>query len=114
MITSNLKFNQLSPKQYATYRAYLTTMGHCDIVAYGQFLADDVVLRSNNESPTEGKKAAIEGLVPYWQSFAEIEHDLTNSYGTDQNSVLEAFNHYVRHDGIEVTVHAVAFTDLND
>lgn len=44
MITSNLKFNQLSPKRYGTHLAYLTTMDHCDILAYGQFLSDDVVV----------------------------------------------------------------------
>jgi hypothetical protein len=48
------------------------------------------------------------GLGPYWQRFARIEHELTNIYGSDTNYVLEALNHYQRHDGQPVTVRAVA------
>lgn len=113
MITKNLRINQLSEKRYAVYLDYLTAMDNRDIEAYGKFLADDVVVQFNNEDPMQGKEVAKGGLGPYWQSFAEIEHDLTNIYGTDQNYVLEALNHYVRHDGKKVTVRAVAFTDLN-
>jgi ketosteroid isomerase-like protein len=113
MITENLRINQLSKKQYAVYLDYLAAMDHRDIEAYGKFLADDVVVQFNNDAPMHGKETAKGGLGPYWQSFAKIEHDLTNIYGTDQNYVLEALNHYVRHDGKKVTVRAVAFTDLN-
>lgn len=113
MITSNLRINQLSPKQYGVYLDYLTAMDHRDVEAYANFLADDVVVQFNNEAPLQGKETAKEGLGSYWQSFANIEHELTNIYGTDQNYVLEALNHYVRHDGKKVTVRAVAFTDLN-
>lgn len=113
MITTNLRINQLSPSQYATYLDYLHAMDHRDIEAYGKFLADDVLIQFNNDKPTQGKAASMAALGPYWQSFANIEHDLTNIYGTDINYVLEALNHYVRHDGQKVTVRAVAFTDLN-
>ena len=114
MITSNLRINQLSPAQYATYLDYLQAMDNRDTKAYGKFLADDVVVQFNNEPPMTGKETALGGLGTYWQSFASIEHDLTNIYGTDRAYVLEALNHYVRHDGKKVTVRAVAFTDVND
>ena len=113
MITSNLRINQLSPGQYAIYLNYLQAMDHRDVSAYGTFLADGVVIQFNNEPPMQGRETGLEGLGSYWQSFKSIEHDLTNIYGTDQNYVLEALNHYVRHDDKKVTVRAVAFTDLN-
>ncbi len=113
MITSNLRINQLSPQRYREYLRYLQAMDARDIEAYGKFLADNVVVQFNNEPPMQGKEAAVGGLGPYWQSFTTIEHDLINIYGDDQNYVLEALNHYVRHDNKKVTVRAVAFTDVN-
>lgn len=113
MITQHLRFNQLSPAAYQRYLAYLQTMDRRDSQAYGEWLADNVTVQFNNEPPIRGKAAAVAGLGAYWQSFASIEHDLTNIYGTDRYYVLEALNHYVRHDGQKVTVRAVAFTDLN-
>ncbi|MEM7488478.1 MAG: hypothetical protein AAF390_05070 [Pseudomonadota bacterium] len=58
-----------------------------------------------------GKAAVTAMLAGYWLSFAGIEHDLINIYGTDRSYVLEADNHYLRHDGVRVTVRAVAFTE---
>lgn len=115
MITNNLRINQLSIQAYERYLAYLQAMDNRDVKAYGQFLADNVTVQFNNDTPMEGgKEAVLQGLEQYWQSFARIEHDLTNIYGSDRNYVLEALNHYVRHDGQTATVHAVAFTDLNE
>ncbi|GAB2595306.1 nuclear transport factor 2 family protein [Spirosoma areae] len=115
MITSNLRINQLTADAYERYLAYLQAMDNRDVVAYGHFLADNVMVQFNNDPPMQGgKQAVLEGLGQYWQSFASIEHDLTNIYGSDKNYVLEALNHYVRQDGQKATVHAVAFTDLNE
>ena len=61
-----------------------------------------------------GKDTVLQGLGYYWQSFERVEHDLTNIYGTDRTYVLEALNHYVRKDGMKVTIKAVAFTDLDE
>ena len=115
MITSNLRINQLSATTYERYLAYLQAMDNRDVEGYGRFLADNVTVQFNNDAPIQGgKEAVLQGLGHYWQSFASIEHDLTNIYGTDSNYVLEALNHYIRHDGQKVTVHAVAFTDLDE
>ena len=115
MITNNLRINQLSTQAYERYLAYLQAMDDRDVEAYGQFLADNIKVQFNNDTPMEGgKEAVLQGLGQYWQSFAGIEHDLTNIYGSDRNYVLEALNHYVRHDGQKATVHAVAFTDLSE
>ena len=114
MITRNLRINQLSKAAYENYLAYLTALDDRDIAAYGEFLADDVSIQFGNAAPVTGKDAVIPLLADYWQSFAGIEHDLTNIYGTDTSYVLEADNHYVRHDGKQVTVRAVAFTDKDE
>jgi SnoaL-like domain len=114
MITKNLRVNQLTTKAYETYLAYLNTMDSKNIEAYGNFLANNVTIQFNNDEPMVGKEKVLQGLGHYWQSFATIEHDLTNIYGTDKNYVLEAQNHYVRMDGKATTVKAVAFTDLDE
>ncbi len=114
MKTKNLKTNQLSATAYETYLAYLKAMDNKDVETYGTFLADDVEISFNNDSFGKGKEPILQGLAKYWQSFASIEHDLLNIYGTDKNYVLEALNHYKRHDGKAATVRAVAFTDLNE
>ncbi|MEM7574741.1 MAG: nuclear transport factor 2 family protein [Bacteroidota bacterium] len=114
MKTQNLKVNQLSADAYRNYLSYLRAMDNKDVETYGQFLADDVEMWFNNEQFGSGKEKILKGLADYWQSFASIEHDLTNIYGSDRNYVLEALNHYKRHDEKDATVKAVAFTDLNE
>ncbi len=114
MITSNLRINQLSDDAYNAYLRYLSVLDEKDINAYAGFLADDVYIQFGNAPAIEGKKAVVEMLGGYWQSFKTLEHDLLNIYGTDKTYVLEALNYYERHDGRKVTVRAVAFTDKND
>ncbi len=114
MITSNLRINQLSHDAYQSYLRYLEVLDAKDIDAYAALLADDVSIQFGNAPTVEGKAAVVEMLGGYWQSFKSIEHDLTNIYGTDRAYVLEALNHYERHDGKKVTVRAVAFTDTDD
>ncbi|RKN79693.1 nuclear transport factor 2 family protein [Ulvibacterium marinum] len=113
MKTKNLRVKQLSASSYGKYLAYLEAMDKKDVDTYGTFLANDVEVWFNNDLFGKGKETILKGLGDYWQSFASIEHDLTNIYGTDKSYVLEALNHYKRHDGKDATVKAVAFTDLN-
>ncbi len=113
MKTNSLRINQLSESAYERYLQYLHALDSLDIEAYAKFLADDCEVQSNNNSPMKGKEAVRQGLGTYWQSFKELEHDLLNIYGTDQNYVLEAINNYTRLDGKKVSIRAVAFTDLN-
>lgn len=113
MITSNLRINQLSDAAYQGYLRYLAVLDAKDIDAYAAFLADDVSIQFGNAPAVMGKQAVVGMLGGYWQSFKRIEHDLTNIYGTDTAYVLEALNHYERHDGKKVTIRAVAFTDKN-
>ncbi len=114
MKTENLRINQLSAPAFENYLAYLKTMDDKDVEAYGKFLADEITMTFNNAPFGQGKDMILNGLEKYWQSFSTIEHDLINIYGSDRNYVLEALNHYTRHDGQIVTVNAVAFTDLNE
>ena len=115
MITDTLRVNQLSPAATDWYVGqYLDAMDRLDIERYATFLADDVSVQFNNAPPVQGK-AAVEGMLAgYWKSFAGIEHELLNIYGTDERFTLEAKNHYVRHDGRKVTTNAVAFADRNE
>lgn len=114
MITSNLRINQLSQPAYNAYLRYLEVLDAKDIDAYAAFLAEDVSIQFGNAPAVEGRAAVVEMLGGYWQSFKSIEHDLFNIYGTDDAYVLEALNHYERHDGKKITVRAVAFTDKNE
>ncbi|NER83704.1 MAG: nuclear transport factor 2 family protein [Leptolyngbya sp. SIO1D8] len=114
MKTENLKINQLSSAAYENYLSYLRAMDNKDVEGYGQYLAEDVEMNFNNDNFGQGKDHILTALGNYWQSFASIEHDLLNIYGTDKHYVLEALNHYKRLDGKTATVRAVAFTDLND
>ncbi len=114
MITKNLRVNQLTAKSYESYLAYLTAIDTKNIETYGKFLADNITVQFNNDEPTQGKPAVLQALGYYWQSFEAVQHDLTNIYGTDITYVLEALNHYIRKDGKQVTVKAVAFTDLDE
>lgn len=113
MITSNLRTNELGEAAYREYLDYLAVLDAKDVGSYAEFLADEVSIQFNNAPAVSGKAAVVGMLGGYWQSFKTIEHDLTNIYGSDGAYVLEALNHYERHDGKKVTVRAVAFTDRN-
>lgn len=114
MRTDNLRINQLSPKTYEYYLAYLQAMDTKNVERYSTFLADDCVMQFNNNAPVQGKAVIVQFLSDYWMTFDSIEHDLLNIYGTDSAFVLEALNHYKRNDGHGVTLRAVAFTDYNE
>lgn len=114
MITENLRINQLSDEASEWYLdQYLPAMDALDIEQYASFLAEDVSVAFNNAPAVAGKPAVVAMLTRYWQSFAAIEHEPLNIYGTDERFMLEALNHYVRHDGRKVTTRAVALTDRN-
>jgi ketosteroid isomerase-like protein len=113
MKTHNLKINQLAPFVYEWYLSYLEAIDNKDIEAYGNFLADDCVMLSNNNSPVQGKGAILQNLSHYWKTFGSLEHDLLNIYGDNSSFVLEALNHYVRNNGKHVSVRAVAITERN-
>ncbi len=113
MKTGNLRINQLSPKTYEWYLAYLQAMDTKNVERYGTFLADDCIMQFNNNAPIQDKAVVVQYLSDYWATFDSIEHDLLNIYGTDSAFVLEALNHYKRNDGNNVTLRAVAFTDRN-
>ena len=114
MIMSSLAINQLSSDATDWYiDQYLDAMDRLDMAAYATFLASDVSVQFNNDAPVAGKDAVVQMLGGYWQAFASIEHEPLNIYGTDERFMLEAFNHYVRHDGRKVTTRAVALTDRN-
>jgi hypothetical protein len=112
--TNSLRINQISESAYERYLQYLQALDSLDIEAYANFLADDCEVQSNNSPPMKGKEAITQGLGAYWRSFKALEHELLNIYGTDQNYVLEAINHYTRLDEKKVSIRAVAFTDLNE
>ncbi len=114
MRTNNLRINQLSPKTYQWYLKYLEALDSLDIKAYSKFLAQDCSVQSNNNPPMASKQVVMKGLAAYWKTFATLEHDLLNIYGSDSSFVLEALNHYKRNDGQPVTIRAVAFTDRNE
>ena len=114
MRTDRLRINQLSPKTYEWYLAYLEAMDTKDVEQYSSFLADNCVIQFNNDDPVGDKAVIGKFLSDYWATFDTIEHDLLNIYGTDLSFVLEALNHYKRNDGKNVTLRAVAFTDRNE
>lgn len=114
MRTDKLRINQLSPKAYEWYLAYLQALDTKSVERYSTFLADDCVMQSNNNDPVQDKATIVQFLSDYWATFDSIEHDLLNIYGTDSSFVLEALNYYKRNDGKAITLRAVAFTDRNE
>lgn len=71
-------------------------------------------MRFNNNLMAPNKVAMVDALGDYWKSYASLEHELLNIYGSRRTFMLEALNHYVRHDGKKVSVRAVALTDRED
>ena len=113
MILENLRTNQLTAAGWSWYRRYLAAIDESDLDTYLANLADDATLQFNNDAPIAGKAAIKAMLAGYWKSFRAVEHEPLNICGDDHRFVLEALNHYTRHDGKKVTTRAAAFTDRN-
>lgn len=111
MRTDRLRINQLSPEGFAWYQDYLRALDASELGAFGGFLAEHVEMCFNGRELVRGREAVLQALGPMWQGYAALEHDLLNIYGTDRAFMLEALNHYRRHDGRLVSVPAVALTD---
>ena len=111
MKTNELKVNQLSPKAYEWYLAYLNAMDKLDLDAYAGYLAEDCELQFGNNSIVKGKNNVVEALRAFWATIDGDEHNLQNIFGDDNNFVLEAFNTFKLKDGKTVTVPAVAITE---
>jgi hypothetical protein len=112
--TDNLRVNQLPQADFAWYQRYLATIDGRDIDAYARFLSESCTMHFNNVVMAEGKVALVHALAEYWKSYAGLEHELLNIYGTGRAFMLEALNHYVRHDGKNVSLRAVALTDRDE
>ncbi|MDX2238238.1 MAG: nuclear transport factor 2 family protein [Hyphomonadaceae bacterium] len=113
MRTDNLARNDLPAEAFAWYLRYLQSIDDGDLGAYAEFLDDGCEMYMNNDGPIAGKAAILGMLGPYWKSFAAMEHDLLTLLGDERCHMLEALNHYVRHDGRRVSVRAVAVTQRN-
>ena len=113
--TDSLRINQLGDKAWASYQDYLDALDAYDIDRFATFLADDIVVRFNNDEPITGKTIAVESMGGFWQSIRgmgfTLTHEPINIYGDDNAYVLEALNHYDHADRGRITIHAVAFTD---
>ena len=114
MKTSTIQTNQLSPRAYEWYIAYLETQDRLDVEAYGKNLTDDCVFQFANNPVVTGKAAILDGLTKFWGSIKQNDHTLLNIIGTDQKFGLEALNTFTRLDGRQVTVPAFAITERNE
>lgn len=113
MKTNELRVNQLSPKAYEWYLAYLNAMDKLDIDACAAYLAEDCELQFGNNSIVRNKNNVVEALKAFWATIGGDEHNLQNIFGNDNNFVLEALNTFKLKDGRTVTVPAVAITEKN-
>ena len=112
MILTSLRINELSQSVSEWYlQEYLAAMDQLDVERYATFLDDEAQVQFNNDPAVQGKEAIVGMLSGYWKSFAAIEHEPLNIYGSDYAFILEALNHYTRLDGKKVTTRAVALTD---
>lgn len=110
----NLRINQLSDDATTWLNDVLTALDDKDVEAYTAFMADDVEVTFNNgDMSMRGRDVVRDGLGEFWQSFGTLQHDELNVYGTDDNFVHEALNHYTTLDGKDVTIRAVAWIDRN-
>jgi len=113
MKIDELKVNQLSPKAYEWYLAYLKAMDNLDMDAYATYLAEDCEMQFGNNPIVKGKSNIVQTLKAFWDTIDGDEHTLQNIFGNDETFVLEALNTFKRKDGTTVTIPAVAITERN-
>jgi ketosteroid isomerase-like protein len=111
---NELKINQISNESFEWYQVYLKAVDSTDAQKYGEFLAEDCEFQFGNQPKIRGKKAILEGLKKFWETYDGEEHILQNILGNDKCFALEALNIYNRKDGTKVTCPAVAITERND
>ena len=110
---NELKISQISEEAFEWYQDYLKAVDSTDAEKYGEFLAEECEFQFGNQPKVKGKKAILEGLKKFWETYDGEEHVLQNILGNDACFVLEALNIYTHKDGKKVTCPAVAITERN-
>ena len=143
-IYSSIRVNTVRPGTFDWLKRAISALDAKDVQGYLSYCSESIRISFNNDlGPPQmtGMQEAKAGLTAYWATFATLEHEELNIYGSgliryvptdrsitaaagerDQGEeqeqerfiVHEALNHFITLDGRSVTLRAVACLDRDD
>jgi hypothetical protein len=111
MIRTSLRTNSLTEAGFAWYAAFVDAFERREAAAVQSYLHEEAVFELNNFLPFYGKRTVLMALERFWEGVEAIEHEAINIYGHDRRFSAELLAHYMRRDGVRVTVPMAAFYD---
>lgn len=94
MIQSSLRVNQLSSAGLDWLSRYLSEVEKRNLADVVEFFRDDAVTQVNDGLPLHTKSAVKCLLQRYFENFAEVEHEVLTTFGTDAQFAAEMLCHY--------------------
>ena len=107
----NLRTSTLSADGLDWFVRYAGSVGRADIPAFKAFLHEACLYQVNNMLPFYGRDMAGLAIERFRATVEGMRHEVLSALGTDTAFAVELLHHYLRKDGIAITVPAAVFID---
>lgn len=108
---SNLRISTLSADGLDWFVRYADSVSRADFDTFKSFLADDCLYQVNNLLPFYGRDMTAMAMEQFRAAVEGMRHEVLSALGTDTAFAVELLHHYLRKDGVPITVPAAVFID---
>lgn len=107
----NLRTSTLSAEGLDWYVRYADSAARADIPAFRAFLHEECSYQVNNLLPFYGRDMTAMAVENFRAALEGMRADVLSALGTDTAFGVELLHHYLRKDGVPITVPAAVFID---
>jgi hypothetical protein len=108
---ANLRISTLSPDGLDWFVRYADSVSRADIPAFKAFLSENCSYQVNNMLPFYGRDMTGMAMEQFRNAVEGMRHEVISALGTDTAFAVELLHHYLRKDGVAITVPAAVFID---
>lgn len=101
----------LSPQTIEWFVRYSTALASGDAALLKPFLDEHCTFQVNNQLPFYGRNVTAAAIAQFRDAVEGMRHELLVAHGTEFNFAVEVLHHYLRKDGVPITVPAAVFID---
>jgi hypothetical protein len=107
----NLRTSTLSREGLDWFVRYADSVTRADFAAFRTYLHEDCVYQVNNLLPFYGRETTALAMEQFRGAVEGMRHEVLAALGTDTSFGVELLHHYLRKDGVPITVPAAVFID---
>lgn len=106
-----LRGSTLPPKTIDWFKRYSGALASGDVPAFKAFLHEDCTFQFNNQLPLYGRDIVALAISRFRASVEGMRHQVLAAYGAEFTFGVELLHHYLRKDGVAITVPAAVMID---